>query len=53
MKIVCIILGILILLAVIFVILMHIDCVEVDPDSPLYNDEIDREGIEKFKIKKK
>lgn len=53
MNTVLIILGILVLLAVVFVIIMHIDCIEVDPDSPLFNDEIELEGIEKFKLKKK
>jgi hypothetical protein len=52
MKTLIIIACLLVVLAIIMVYSIKHDSVELTPDSPFFNDEIEAEGIDKVKIKK-
>ena len=44
---------ILAILAVFVFLIMKYDSVELDETSPFFNDEIEAEGVDKIKLKKK
>lgn len=51
MKILLFVLLFLILLSVCYYLVIKYDSVELDPESPFFNDEIESEGYDKVKIK--
>ena len=50
---ICILLVVLFVGLIAFLFVIHFDSVEVDPKSPLFEDELESEGIDKFKLKMK
>lgn len=51
MKTLIIITCVLAVIALIIIWTVHYDSIELTPDSPFFNDEIESEGIDKIKFK--
>ena len=48
----CILLAVIAVVLIAFLLAIKFDSVEVDSESPFFEDEIKSEGIDKFKLKK-